>query len=362
MSQEIASCSAKAVYCLDVSPASSPCREILKDIQKFSPGTKVAFATHDPTDLSQVKKSWGGGHYAIDLDDCHRNISGSNKHEATLIQTCHDAGLDIVFLADGTTYENYVSELTKACERRKELVEVSKGQNSFHPGQKEYYTRIHGMYDQEYFSDVLRDYTRFYILGTEMGKNLLLWQPEVVFGKPIYTDAWMATGVLSGEYFKETNIRDREDVPMQDCLILPTASFDTHMHTKTRTCAREFSAITQGMIVPDKVPKWRGTWNVRLPAAGLSEFYINEVIGPTVTKGIVEDPVGPAYFEAEEGENNIRITKVYGENPNYVLDDPSTYSIIFYYEGIREGDLYRGDFWSPDPRGTQGRFLLQEAE
>ena len=109
---------------------------------------------------------------------------------------------------------------------------------------------------------------------------------------------------------------------------------------------RKYRAIKEGRIT-DGDPDFVGTWNIRIPAQGLFELYIQKRDGRRIS-GIIEDACGSATFEGESTDTEIWFVKRYDDDAISI----GGWSIFFYAEERQNGTV-KGTYYSEDHPGKQ---------
>lgn len=127
---------------------------------------------------------------------------------------------------------------------------------------------------------------------------------------------------------------------------------------------RKYNAVTQGRITSHDKPDGIGTWNVKCPAAGLFEIYIDR--GSDRFEGTIEDVLGKATFVGEKTPYVIKMIKTYDSNRSVELskevfgETTRTLRGPIIYEGVMIDNEYKGRYVDPNTNATRP-FNLQLA-
>lgn len=162
----------------------------------------------------------------------------------------------------------------------------------------------------------------------KMLERIVEEKPEIVLIGAGHADYLFLTPSLCSNYGIKVTSYSREKLPEMDLTsaIIRLESEDvlnvymgfeqvpsvsSSVWSEREFLERNFSAITKGRILPDKKPKYIGTWDPKCPPRGLFEVYprYNKKKGELIGK--IEDTIGTADFAGRITDNEVDFVKTY---------------------------------------------------
>jgi hypothetical protein len=138
-------------------------------------------------------------------------------------------------------------------------------------------------------------------------------------------------------------IADFEEIPVIDGSVLAECD----------SIQRRYSAVVKGRILPERKPRFIGTWNPGCVPDGLFEMYVRRKNRTGEFGRKIEDCLGTAGFTGKIGAHAVEFTKVY--NHGAIHNGGLRYPIE--YIGSKENGVYKGTYSAQTASGT---FELRE--
>ncbi len=301
-----------------------------------------------------------------------------------LLEAINEHSLAPVFLDDFETMKKEVEKFLQLREKQQCLAklgleaELIKTEGFYFyvkatPEMRELEREIYGLNTE-------LDYTYVIRREEKLLENIARSQPAVVFVGAAHSDFFVSQreelakrGIVFDSYYREELFAyplfyEPEDITAR-LNVKPV--LDEETLRLRQLLPRRYAALTAGRILPDKTPKFIGTWDTRLPAQGLFEVYVKAENNGRI-RGTIEDILGSAQFKGgviakpvnmQDGdmigvlEKSIGFTKKYDEAAvkNGGAKQPIEYLAIW----NAEKGLYEGKF-SVTGSERENNFWLKE--
>ena len=301
-----------------------------------------------------------GIEHALELEEVFivdglRKITHGSQYWIEIKRICNQQNLEVIYLEDFPTLKEYVRKCNLKEKLDREILEDNTKFRKQNPTKttEEYEEspEVRRKIREAYKAGVEADY--IFIIGREQKilEKIAERQPQVVLLGKGHSDYIMlrpveftSRKIPLGQYKVEERksmpwLLESEEFPDKESVyLLQNPSPDRSELLHRELLQRRYDAVTQGRILPNRIPDYIGTWDLVIPARGLFEIYLNPKTGKNT--GRIEDSLGSATFTGVVSENNVIFAKKYEESKSSSEAVKATLS----YEADGANEFYVGHF------------------
>ena len=260
----------------------------------------------------------------------------------TIEQFCKKNGLQVIYLEDVDIYQKYVDKIIGVNKRIKQSSCPSCDSGLYEE-----------QVERDYIFQVEREEALFKAISEKKPTVVILGEGHVKNFRDRQQDLSQSLGIkVRGYKFEQNKIINPFMQNNSSGLFDDEQSLDFDRQFMVR---RQYKAVKELRIMPDRTPDFIGYWDVDILARGVFEVYVDKEKDGFC--GTIEDIMGTATFRGSLTDNKLRFEKVYDPDKSSMN---ALHGIITYEAKRICNGSYRGSFHNFPYSRQSGDFSIDK--